>query len=387
MTRSSDAPIPASTSRLTGTPRTTSDEARAARIQTAIDRLAARRGVTHAVAGVASLDGTFRYHGAAGVARPDGSPTLPETPYFVASVTKLYLATSVLQCVERGEIDLDAPMTAYLPPAVTTGLHHRRGVDHSDEITIRHLLGHTSGLPDYLEDAPRGEQSWYRRVADGEDLAWGFDDVVRRTRELESRFAPRDLTARRQRARYSDTGFQLLIAVVEAVTGLAFGDVLEQRLLRPVGLRQTYLAGHSQPLDPMPTPAAMYDRGRALDVSHALGSARDLISTVDDTERFLAALVRGEPFADPTTGRVMHERWNRIHYPLRYGLGTMRFDVNRLVGPGRRPVTLIGHSGATGSWLFHCPELDVVLTGTVDQVRGRTIPFRFMARLLTAYHG
>jgi D-alanyl-D-alanine carboxypeptidase len=100
----------------------------------------------------------------------------------------------------------------------------------------------------------------------------------------------------------------------------------------------------------------------------------------------MCGLVRGELFDDPGTYGLMHERWNRIFYPMRYGLGMMRFPVVRLLGPGRQAVTLVGHSGATGTWLFHCPELDVVLTGTIDELHGRAIPFRFMPRALRAIH-
>jgi D-alanyl-D-alanine carboxypeptidase len=366
----------------------TSDPDRAARLDAVLEQLGSRRGITHAVAGVATLDGSFRWRGAAGTARPDGTPMRPQTPFFLASVTKLYIATAVLQLVERGEVDLDASVTAYLPADVTTGLHRLDGVDHTPAITIRHLLSHTSGLPDFLEDRPKGARSWYRELVDGHDRAWTFQDVVTRTRDdLPPRFAPQDLTAPRQRARYSDTGFQVLIATVEAVTGQGLQTVFEQRILRPLGLRQTYLPGRSRPLDPAPLPAVVSNHRRPVEIPRALVSCLDLVGTVDDTERFLRAWVRGELFADPGTVAVTQERWNRIGYPLQYGLGTMRFSVNRLVGPGRRPATLIGHSGATGSWAFHCPELDLLLTGTVDQVRGRAIPFRAMARFLQAYHG
>jgi D-alanyl-D-alanine carboxypeptidase len=360
---------------------------RSARLDAVLTRLADRRGITHAVAGVAALDGSFRWQGAAGVARPDGTPMRPETPYFVASVTKLFIATTILQLAEQGQLDLDASITTILPADITTGLHLAGGVDRTPDIAIRHLLSHTSGLPDFLEDRPKGERSWYRQLVAGVDRGWSFEDVISRTRDLEPRFAPQDLAAPRQRARYSDTGFQLLIAIIEAVTGQGIEVVFEQRCFRPLGLRQTYLPGRSQPLDPAPLPASIYDRTQPLDVPRSLVSCFDLVSTVDDTERFLRALVRGELFDDRATYGLMHERWNRIGYPLRYGLGTMRFPINRLVGPGRRAATLVGHSGATGSWLFHCPELDVILTGTVDQARGRTIPFRFMAKLLQAYHG
>lgn len=63
----------------------------------------------------------------------------------------------------------------------------------------------------------------------------------------------------------------------------------------------------------------------------------------------------------------------------------MFYKVGRLVSPGRRPVTLAGHSGATGTWLFHCPELDLHMAGTVDQTKGQAVPFRVMARCLDAW--
>ncbi|HSK16300.1 MAG TPA: hypothetical protein VK915_09025, partial [Gaiellaceae bacterium] len=101
-----------------------------------------------------------------------------------------------------------------------------------------------------------------------------------------------------------------------------------------------------------------------------------------ETLAFVRALVAGQVFADPSTAGLMRERWIPIGYPLQYGLGMMRFRVNRLIAPGRRPVTLVGHSGASGSWAFHCPEHDVFLAGTVDQLGARGLPFRLMARAL-----
>ena len=63
----------------------------------------------------------------------------------------------------------------------------------------------------------------------------------------------------------------------------------------------------------------------------------------------------------------------------------MIFKVGRLNAPGIRPMTLVGHSGSTGTWLFHCPELDLHLAGTIDQANGRTLPFRLMVRMLRAW--
>lgn len=63
----------------------------------------------------------------------------------------------------------------------------------------------------------------------------------------------------------------------------------------------------------------------------------------------------------------------------------MFYKVNRLISVGYQPVTLVGHSGGTGTWLFYCPERDIHLGGTVDQTKGQTIPFLFMARCLNAW--
>lgn len=363
-------------------------DARTARLDAVMARLLSRRRTAHAVAGVSTLDGSFRWRGAGGDARPDGTPMRPQTPFFAASITKLFIATTVLQLVEEGRFTLVTPVVELLPPWASARLHVIDGVDHTPEITVQHLLGHTSGLPDFLEDHPRGERSWYRDLHHGVDRDWTFDDVVDRTREeLTARFAPQDLSSRRVRARYSDTGYQLLIRLVEETTGASFGDELTRRVLRPLGLRQTYLPGRTEPLDPAPVPALVHDRRRPLHVPRSLVACNDLISTVEDLERFMTAWTRDELFSDPATSRQIRAQLHRIGYPMRYGLGVMVFPVGRLVGPGRRPATLVGHSGATGSWAFHCPELDLVLTGTVDQIRGRTTPFSFMAALLRAYHG
>jgi D-alanyl-D-alanine carboxypeptidase len=362
------------------------DAARAgARLQQAVERLADRRRLAHAVVGVATLDGSFRWEGAAGTADASGTPMTADHPWFVASVTKLYIATVVLQLHERGMVDLDEPMLTYLGERAR-GLHRIGGVDHTPSVTVRHLLGHTSGLPDYLEDRPKGGESWYRSISRGEDRAWTLDEAIARARdELTPRFAPRDLSGEKVRARYSDTGFQLLIGVVEAATGSRFEQVLIDQILRPLDLTHTWLPGRSEPIEPVELePAMLWSKAGPLSLPGVVTSSNDLISTASDTLRFIAALVQGQVFERPDTGAMMQERWNPIFYPMRYGLGMMRYRIGRLFVPGPRAATFVGHSGATGSWLFHCPEFDLVTTGTVDHTSARSTPFRFFPRVLRA---
>jgi D-alanyl-D-alanine carboxypeptidase len=351
-----------------------------------LEQTVARRGIHHANVAIAGGDGR-RWAGAAGDADPDTRALTPDTPFFIASVTKRFIITLVLQAHERGELDLDDPVTAHLPTEVTDGLHVLRGVDHTGEITLRHLASHTSGLPDYF-DKPRHGPSLYTRLAAGHDHAWMFDDVVRMVRnDHEPHFAPQDLSARRQKARYSDTGFQLLIRTLELATSRTFAQLLDERIVTPLGLDHTWLPGRSAPRTATTEPSTIYAKDRPLDIPMMITSSNDLISTTGDLLRFQQALLDSEPFERDTTVALLTERSNLLRnaFPLRYGLGTMTFRVGRLNAPDRKPVTLVGHSGATGTWLFHCPELDVHLTGAIDQAKGQRAPFSLMIRMLRAW--
>ena len=355
------------------------------RLQALVERTVDRRRLAHATIGVAEGDETEQWIAAAGDARP-GQPMRPDTPFFIASVTKRFIATLVLQAHERGELDLNGPITTLLPGELTEGLHVYRGVDHTPAITVRHLLTHTSGLPDYF-DKPSSGTSLYKQLVQGKDRSWSLADVIDWVREdHRPHFPPQDMSAPRQKARYSDTGFQLVIAIIEQVTGRPFADLLRERIFEPVGMAHSWLPGRSDPSADTVEPALIHAGRRPLDVPKLIQSSNDLISTATDLLRFQQALVKGKVFDRPATVQLLTERANLLRNmpPNRYGIGTWVFRVNRLVSPGGKPVTLVGHAGVTGSWLFTCPELDMHLVGTVDQAAGKRMPFRIMVQMLRA---
>jgi D-alanyl-D-alanine carboxypeptidase len=339
-----------------------------ARLTRMLDKLAVRRDIHHAVVAVERGDGSRRWSAAVG-------PAGVESPFFVASITKRFIVALVLQANERGELDLSAPISRYLPADTLRGLHVLGGVDHTSAITVRHLASHTSGLPDFFEKRRSGT-SIFADLHAGRDRAWTFDDVLTTNRELQRpHFPPQDLTATRQKARYSDTGFQLLIRILVAVTGRTFADLVADRITGPLGLTHTGFTTEHLPLH----------KGRQrVELPGMVASSNDLISTAGDLLAFQRALLAGRLFDDASTVALLTERRNRLrNIPiLRYGLGTMTFTVGRLMAAGRRPVTLVGHSGVTGTWLFHCPERDLHMVGTVDQTSARPVPFRIMARSL-----
>ena len=358
-----------------------------------LDRLLARavtrgRGVRHGLLAVGDVGGSWMWRAAHGVADPDGTPATVDTRYLVASVTKLYTSVVVMRLVEQGLITLEDRIVELLPAEVTTGLHVLEGVDRTQQITLEHLLSHTSGLPDYYEEAPRGGQSPQARLLAGEDMPVPFDEVLRLVRdELTPHFPPQPLDAPKRQAVYADTNFQLLGAVVEHVTGKALRVVFDETLLGPLGLHDTS-SYPEQPRSGAPAApqAAVWSGDVVLEPAGALThqvADGGVISTLADQLRFLRAVVGGEVYEAPGTWQRMHQHANRVFFPVDYGLGVMRYAPPRWMSPFFAIPPIMGHSGSTATWLFHCPDLDIVTAGTFDVARP-PLPFRFLPRVLRA---
>ncbi|MCL4847726.1 MAG: beta-lactamase family protein [Acidobacteria bacterium] len=369
-----------------------------ARLDAHLRRLTSSASVHHALVLVEQGRGGFRWVGASGEAGPGAEPMRAETPFFIASIDKLLTATVVLALSECDRLRLDDRVVTWLSPARLGALHRLDGVDHTGSLTVRHLLTHTSGLADWLEDRPRGGRSLVEQVVEQGDRAVAFDEMLADVRErLTPHFPPQPPGASRPRIRYSDTNFMLLTAIVEAVTGLPSHEVFRARLFEPLDLRQTWVAGHSSPLDPAPEPAALWFGDARLEIPRLMCSFRGIYSTADDLLRFIRALFGGQLFERQATLALMTGRWRRFgvpldaaalrspNWPIEYGLGVMRFALPRLLTPFSRVPAVVGHTGSTGCWLFHCAEVDLWLAGTVDQVTAGAVPFRFVPRVVREF--
>lgn len=328
----------------------------------------------------------------------------PATPWFIASITKIFIASTVLRMVEEGELALEDRIVDRLAAPLTQRLHVLDGEDRTHRITVEHLLAHASGLADFLEDYPAKKRSddADRRslvemlVEDG-DRAWSLEDTTRWVRErLTPHFAPQPLDARRVRIRYSDTNYQLLVGIVEARRDAHFSEALQQLILDPLGLENTWIPGHARGGRHEPVVAAFYAGTEVVELPRFLASIADMNSTCDDLIEFFRALTGGRLFRDSGTWRRMQARWNRFSipldraalrqpsWPIQYGLGVMRFRIPRLLAPFRPMPPVLGHTGSTGTWLFHAPEPDLYLAGAVNQITAGAVPFRVVPSVLRA---
>ena len=345
------------------------------------------RHVRHGLAGVAAADGSWSWMRGVGVLDPGGTMATADARYPIASVTKLFTAVVTMKLVEAGRLGLDDRMAEVLPGDVTAGLHVLDGIDRTGEITVEHLLSHTSGLADYYDEAPRGERSAQARLLAGEDAPMPFDEVLRTVRAMKPHFPPQPAGSGKRKARYADTNYQLLGAVLETVTKQPLHALFDQMIFAPLGLDATSSYPHPPRGGRSPEPdATVWAKDIALNPSGALTYQKadgGIISTVADQLRFMQALAAGDLFEDGDTFRRMGEDTTRIFFPVDYGLGVMRYAPARWMSPMFAIPPIVGHTGSTATWAFHCPDLRIVLAGTFD-VAQPPLPFRFLPHVLRA---
>jgi CubicO group peptidase (beta-lactamase class C family) len=207
------------------------------------------------------------HRAAYGVAnRATGTPNTTQTAFHIGSLTKSFTATTVMQLVEDGALDLQAPISRYMP-----GLDKRFG----DSLTLHLLLRQRSGLPGHLEDiAEQGDE----RVTSADILA-----LINRA---EPEFAPGSRHA------YSNLNYHLAALAIEAATGKPFAEALRERTFVPLGMSGS---GIERDANPAPHRARGYRKtltgweSAENNMSYTLGSG-DIHATADDLLRWSRAL-------------------------------------------------------------------------------------------------
>lgn len=296
-----------------------------------------------------------------------------DRPFFAASVTKLITAALLFQQVDAGRIDLDAPFRRWLPGAETARLNRHGGIDHTDRITVRQLLAHTSGIADYFQPGSRGGHC--ARLLRGEDLPCDFAAALEIARRLGSVGAPGT-----GRAHYSDTNYQLLGRLLETLAGRPLAEQMHARLFAPLGLTRTWL--YADPADRRPRPMRCGARELAIPRAMAASGADGaLVTTAREGLALVRAFFEGGWFDARRLPAI--QDWRAMSFPLRCGTGPMRFALPRWMTGFRPMPALVGHSGLSGAFLFHAPDLGTYYAGTVNQIEPRSLPFRLLAKVAT----
>ena len=288
--------------------------------QQGLDALVADDGFPGALAAVRTSAGGVRDL-TAGVGDVETGQRVPRDGQVrIASNTKTFTAAVVLQLVGEGRVDLDAPIERYLP-----GLVRGEGIDGS-AITVRQLLQHTSGLPDYDVDVIGDDYLavQHRFVEPHQVLALGLDDPAL--------FAPGTSWD------YSNTNYVLAGLLVQEVTGRPVGEEITRRIIEPLGLRDTYwpaegeqeLRGRHPHGYWQTTPEEPLTDVSVQDPSFGW-AAGQLVSTPGDLLEFFTALVDGEVLAPAQLAemqRTVPAPTSSLDGDESYGLGLQTFTLS-----------------------------------------------------------
>ena len=152
----------------------------------------------------------------------DPENTLPiteDTIFQLASVSKTFTAAAVMLLVREGKLGLEDKITKFFPELTAY-----------EGVTVRHLLTHTGGVPDYFDDA-----DWFIKIWKEEKRVPGNDEILRFLLETEAKpyFAPGE------GLHYSNTGFNLLALLVERLSGLPYEEFLQKNIFEPAGMSST----------------------------------------------------------------------------------------------------------------------------------------------------
>ena len=326
-------------------------------------------------------DGSFFWSGAAGIASQSSQTSMtPSTPIYIASITKLFTATVIMRLVENGVLSLDDSMSKYLPEKLIRAIHVYKGKDYSKAITIRQLLSHTSGIPDYYDEKPKGGKSVFELLLEKPDRPWTPEETIERAKDLPPNFQPGT------GASYSDTNFQLLGKIIERVTAKPLHFAYAEFIFRPLKLQHTYLIGHPEGPGRPPPPADVFYKEKNISgvrANTAYWADGGIVSTPQEMIIFLKALNEGRLVKKETLSS-MHQ-WRKLRFPLQYGYGTMYFKVPQFLHRFAKMPPMWGHSGSTGSFLYYSEDLNLYIAGTVDQVEGNSKAFRLMQKISKAF--
>lgn len=314
---------------------------------------------------VRSGDHTVDFKGAVG----GGAP---ESQYFVASISKMFTATIIMQLVDEGRLALEDRVNTYLSHLSLDGIHIFKGTDYSHQLKIYQLLHQTSGLADYFANG------FDQDFKQNQDRLYSVEDVLDIVRE-QTPFAAPDSG----KSHYSDTNYQLLGALIEAVTELFLPDAFKQRVFTPVEMGDSYLYDYRTP--PTTEPLPFYCGNRPLSLPMAMTSERGAggaVSTMADSHRFLRAYFAGKLFSKAHFKRM--RAWNRMFFPMHYGYGLWRFQLPRWLTLFREYPEFIGHAGVNGAMAFYSPDRDIYITGTLNQLDDPARQFTFMPKVVSA---
>jgi CubicO group peptidase (beta-lactamase class C family) len=332
-------------------------------------------GLHHGAQLAIYVDGELVVNVAGGTTAPEGDPTTPDTRHLVFSCTKPYAGVGLHRLVEQGEADYDDPVVDHWPGFADAG-------SEKADITIRHVLSHTAGIP-YGEFDDRPDQ-------------WGdWDAVVQAMEDIDPVYTPGEQPA------YHTFNYGWLVGeLVRRLSGQHVDEYVAEHVFEPLGMDRTSIGLGSDEADDVATLSGFERFDRCRDPGEGLGTpaseaaasfndegvrravipAANGVGTARDMARFYACmanggeldgtrLLDGETVAEATTTHAETESDGTLSRPARYALGFWTGGLaNDMFGSMSRE-RMFGHAGLGSIFGWGDPELNVGFAYVTNGIR------------------
>jgi len=261
---------------------------------------------------------------------------------YLQSVSKTYMAVVILKLYEEGKINLDVPITNYLP------LKYSRYIKSADKMTVRMLLNHTSGVPEYGNNPV-----FVANIILHPTTIFKMEDAISCLADESPAFEPGS------KHLYSNTNYLLLAMIADVITG-DHAKYMEEKIFKPLGLNHSFYKSSRDYLNYPALTDSYWDVlncGRPANITPLqkanvamLKGDDGIVCTTTDAIKFLKGLVEHKLLHDSTFALMQHWVNDDKGNPI-YGLGLVHYEAGGLVG--------FGHSGGgigAGCVLIYVPS-------------------------------
>lgn len=258
---------------------------------------------------------------------------VPDTAFLLGSITKQFTAMCIMMLAERGKLSYDDPLSKFFPEFP----------DYAQHITVRNLLNHTGGFPEYDElflNSGMIDKDWPRSAKTKrsafEPTAKDALKILKQQKSLQ--FAPGE------KWEYSNSGYVILAQIVEKASGERFRDFLRQNIFQPLGMKRSLLYDETRPKVERVATSYHLSDGVYHDIDYAPQNAvygeDNIYTTIEDMFKWDQALYTNKLVGESTLRQAFTPGRTNDGKPTGYGFG---WSLDNYLG-----LTRISHGG---SWL------------------------------------
>ena len=292
----------------------------------------------------------------------------PRQPNYIASLAKIFTATLIGMLKEEDRLDYEDSIAEYLDAEIVDGLHIYRGKEYSEEIKIKHLLQHSSGLKDCFP-------SLLDRLVREDNFTPSPPETIKWCSEnLEPDFKPG------RGFNYSDTNYYLLGLILENITGRPFPGFLHDKIFDPLNMNDSFMWELSRPANTRRLPVAdAYINDVHINELDGYGqvdfAAGGIVAPMGDLLKFMKALRKGQLIEQETLAEMKQDK-KQLAPGIDYGYSIWQIKTIPLVMPAK--YNSWGVVGVTGAYMFYHPSTESYIMGTFNDSSQEQKCLRFM---------